>query len=111
MSLHTDPNDTPRDLLDALETCVAREHWGPILHLALLNGAFLIGLALLLGLSATQALALIHVVSAASGLFSGVVALRMEEMAEQDAAVVIARRSMAALLVAGTALLLAPLAP
>ncbi|HEY0834440.1 MAG TPA: hypothetical protein VGE72_11080 [Azospirillum sp.] len=48
--------------------------------------------------------------AAVAGVLSGLVALRKEQMAQDAVAVSVARRAMAALLVSGTALLLAALA-
>lgn len=110
MSLHTGPNANSGTVADVVDIFVAREHWRPIVTQALLHAAVLIALTFLLGLSPLQALAIIHVVASTSGLLSGLVALRMEQVGQDAGAVVIGRRAMAALLVAGAALLLAPLA-
>jgi len=108
MSLNTDPDERTPTVAEAVEVYVAREHWQPILTQALLHGAILVGIALLMGLPALHALALVHVVASASGLFSGLLAMRLDEMGQGAAAVNIARRTVAALLISGTALLLVP---
>jgi len=110
MSLNTDPDERTRTVAEAIEAYVAREHWGPILTQALVYGTTLVGASLLLGLPALHALALMHVVASTSGLFGGLLAMRLDEMGQEPAAVSIARRTLAALLVSGTALLLVPFA-
>ncbi|AWB06754.1 hypothetical protein A6A40_17015 (plasmid) [Azospirillum humicireducens] len=110
MSLHTDPDERTGLFAEGFEVYVAREHWAPILIQALLYGTTLVVVALLLGLPVLNALALVHVVASVSGFFGGLLAMRLEEMEPGTASVVIARRSLAALLVSGAALLLVPFA-
>ncbi|CAO3408821.1 hypothetical protein [Azospirillum largimobile] len=110
MSLHTDPDERSGLFAEGFEAYVAREHWAPILIQALLYGTTLVVVALLLGLPVLNALALVHVVASVSGFFGALLAMRLEEMEPGTASVVIARRSLAAMLVSGTALLLVPFA-
>ena len=111
MGLHTDPDERPRSLAGAIADYVAPEHWKPILGGALVHGAILVSFGFMLHLPASQTLTLIHLVASVSGLFSGLLAIRLDTMGESVAAVGIARRALAALLVSGTALLLVPFAP
>ncbi|HYG84780.1 MAG TPA: hypothetical protein VD978_00820 [Azospirillum sp.] len=111
MSLHTDPDERVRPLADAIADYVAREHWRPILIQALVHGTILASFGHILHLPVSQTLALMHVVASVSGLFGGLLAVRLDEMGQSAAAVSIARRALAALLVSGTALLLVPFAP
>jgi len=111
VSLHTDPHESARGALDAIETCVAREHWKPIAIQGSLQGGVLLILSLALGLALAQALAIIHVVASTSGLLGGLLALKMERLGDKVVAAGIARRAVASLLLAGVALLLRALAP
>ena len=75
--------------------------------------AFLIGLLqdlLTGGPLGVNALVLVHVVASVSGFFGGMLAMRLDEMEPGPAAVAMARRSLAAVLVSGVALLLVPFA-
>ncbi len=108
MSLHTDPEERTGQFAEGFEAYVAREHWAPILTQALLYGTILVGVALMLGVPVLNALVLVHVVASVSGFFGGMLAMRLDEMEPGPAAVAMARRSLAAVLVSGVALLLVP---
>lgn len=111
MSPNTDPEEDAGPVLQAIETYVVREHWAPIGRQALWLGAFLTGITLMTGLPVSHSLALVHVVTSASAIISGLLALKMERNNQEPVAVVLACRALAALLVSGAALLLVPLMP
>lgn len=110
MSLYTDPHDKGGSVLDGIETYVAREHWEPILTQAALHGTVLISLVVLLGVGTLPGLATVHILSFGMGMAHAFLALRLEEAGHREAAIAIARRGMASLIVSGTTLLLLPFA-
>lgn len=110
MSLYTDPDERNGHPLDMVETFIAREHWEPILRLAAVNGMIMGTVTLLLGLDALPGLAIIHIITFATAMAQGFLALRLDESGQEDAAVAVGRRSMAAFLLAGVTLLLMPFA-
>ncbi len=110
MSLHSDPDERNGHPLDIVETFVAREHWEPILRQAAFNGMVLGAVTLFLGLDALPGLAIAHIVTFATGMAQGFLALRLEESGQEAAAAAVGRRSMAAFLLAAVTLLLMPFA-
>ena len=110
MSLHSDPDERNGHPLDMVETFVAREHWEPILRQAAFNGMVLGAVTLFLGLDALPGLAIVHIITFASGMAQGFLALRLEESGQDEAAIGVGRRSMAAFLLASVTLLMMPFA-
>lgn len=105
MSLNSDPNQDRGDFLDLVDSHVAREHWEAITRLAAWQGGILLGIGALMGLSPVQALGITHLVSTMTALLQGVFAMRMESAGQEESATDLARRSLAALLLAGITLL------
>lgn len=110
MSLYSDPEENGGQLLSTVERYVARGHWEPVATQALLQGTIMACLTVLLGMPLSSALPIIHLVTLVTATIHGVLAQRLEESGEEEAAVVVARRSLAALMLSGTALVLMPLA-
>ena len=110
MDFHGDPRDGDGRPPGPVESCVAREHWETILTQAALQGLFLISLTLLMGIPSRQGLSLIHLLSLASAFLQGILALKLHGVGQDRVAVSVACRAMAALILAGGALLLVPFA-
>ncbi|AWK86500.1 hypothetical protein DEW08_09835 [Azospirillum thermophilum] len=108
--MYSDPDDRKDRFLDAVERYVARDHWEPVASQAAIQAAVMAGLTLLLGMPALAALAIVHFMSLVTATIYGLHALHLAESGHGDGAVVIARRSLAALLLSGIAMLLMPLA-
>lgn len=90
---------------DTIESFVAREHWRPIAMHALIQLTLLASVSAVFAVPPAAAAALAHLVAMLGAVLSSVPIARMVEQGHQQAAVELARRSLASLIVAGVALL------
>ncbi|WP_029008005.1 hypothetical protein [Azospirillum halopraeferens] len=102
--------DIDRSPPGGFETLVAREHWEPIARSAMAQGGVLALIALILGMPLYGALSLVHIMTLFGAIFSNIMALRLDEQGNTEAAVRVGRRSLGALAVSSISLLVLTLA-